>query len=58
MAYIVPIQMEVFFQQLDPTIQGSETSTVHGLEQTLFDRITLMVITGFFFKFVPFKKLD
>ncbi|XP_063446404.1 5'-3' DNA helicase ZGRF1-like isoform X2 [Mytilus trossulus] len=29
-------------KQLDPTIQGSETSTVHGLEQTLFDRITLM----------------
>ena len=31
------------FQQLPPTIQGSEASHDHGLEQTLFERLTLMV---------------
>ena len=30
-------------QQLPPTIQGSEASHDHGLEQTLFERLTLMV---------------
>ena len=31
------------FQQLDPTIQGSEAAHEEGLEQTLFERITKMV---------------
>lgn len=32
-------------KQLPPTIQGSESAHDNGLEQTLFDRLCLMVCT-------------
>ena len=36
-----------YLQQLDPTIEGAKAAHDRGLEQTMFDRLTKMVLCHF-----------